>query len=174
MILLAVGVGVAVVLTLLNLLLVFGVIRRLKELQARLDNQPPVPPAGLPVGSPAPELTATTLAGPDVSTVDPARATLIGFFSPGCAPCRERIPEFVGRAGKGVATVAVVVADLPSEGDEYVRQLSGVDVTVQPRDGGWTEAFAISGYPTLCLVSADGVVLGSGNMFNELPTLSAV
>ncbi|GAA0911167.1 TlpA family protein disulfide reductase [Virgisporangium aurantiacum] len=175
MIYLAVGVVIAVVLTLLNLVLMFGVIRRLRELQSRVDAAPSVlPDAGLPAGSPAPELTATTVSGAEVSSVDPARPTLIGFFSPGCAPCADRIPEFVDYAGTGVAKVAVVVTDLPAEGDDYVRRLSAVDVTVQPGQEAWVQGFAVTSYPTLCLVSSDGVVLGSGNTFGDLPTLSTV
>jgi hypothetical protein len=174
MVYLAVGVVIAVVLTLLNLLLMFGVIRRLRELQSRVDAGPSVHDPGLPAGSPAPALTATTVVGAEVFSVDPARTMLIGFFSPGCGPCADRIPEFVEYAGTGVGKVAVVVTDLASEGDEYVGQLSAVDVIVQSGQGAWAQGFAVSSYPTLCLVSADGVVLGSGNTFGDLPTLSAV
>lgn len=176
MIYLAVGVVLAVILTLLNMLLVFGVIRRLKELQSQLDARPPMGSgdAGLPAGTPAPELTATTVAGAEVASVDPGRPTLIGFFSPGCAPCSERIPEFVKHAETGVAAVAVVVTDSPEDGDEYVRRLSSVDVMVQGPAGEWNQGFAVNSYPTLCLVGPDGVVVASGNMFSDLPTLSAV
>ena len=99
--------------------------------------------------------------------MDPARPTLVGFFSPGCAPCSERIPDFVSFSGTGVATLAVV-----TDGDDtgpYVARLSDVDVTVQPADGAWVTGFAVTSYPTFCLVGADGVVLGSGNALTDLP-----
>jgi hypothetical protein len=47
-------------------------------------------------------------------------------------------------------------------------------VIVQSGQGAWAQGFAVTSYPTLCLVSADGVVLGSGNTFGDLPALSAV
>jgi hypothetical protein len=159
---------VALVTTVLNLLLLLGVIRRLREIDARLA---PVPAgsAGPPTGSTVDPLTATTVAGRAVSTVDRVRATLLGFFSPGCAPCADSIPAFVDLAA-GFTTVAVIVGDDAS----YAARLAAVDVVVEPDGGPWATALQVTSFPTFCLVDRDGVVLGSGNGISDLPTLTAV
>ncbi|MFF5235381.1 TlpA family protein disulfide reductase [Dactylosporangium sp. NPDC000521] len=169
---LAVATVVALVSTAFNLLLTFGVIRKLREHDTRLA-PPPVPDSGPPTGSTIAPLTATTVAGRQVSTVDADRATLVGFFTPGCKPCADSIPEFLDRhARTGVAAVAVVVTDVAGSG-LYAERLAEVDVLIEPGGGSWATAFRVSSFPTLCLIDRGGVVLGSGNAFTDLPMLTA-
>ncbi|GAA2588841.1 hypothetical protein GCM10010399_18610 [Dactylosporangium fulvum] len=169
---LVVAVVVALVSTALNLLLTFGVIRKLREHDTRLA-PPPASDSGPPTGSTIAPLTATTVAGHQVSIVDADRVTLVGFFTEGCRPCADIIPEFLDRhARTGVAAIAVVVTDA-TDGETYAERLAEVDVLVEPSGGSWATAFRVSSFPTLCLVDRGGVILGSGNAFTDLPTLTA-
>ena len=70
----------------LNFLLTLGLARRIRE-------EPPA--VMLPPGS----RVDTTFEPP----------TLVGFFSPGCGPCHERLPEFVARARRAPAGRMVAV-----------------------------------------------------------------
>lgn len=109
------------------------------------------------------DFTATTIAGETVSREMLAEPTLVGFFPPGCQPCAAELPNFVEHAavlqdGAG-AVLAVVDADT-AQATEYVEQLSPVARVVVERHGGPVQtAFAVSGYPTLCVIDGDGIVL---------------
>ena len=152
-----------------NLLLTVGVVRRLREhtaeLAARRDD--PAGPAGLPVGAPVGEFAATGVSGRPVTRAMLDRPALVGFFSPGCAPCKEKLPDFVAQAarrpGGPDAVLAVVVGD-PAEAAESVAALRPVaTVVVEPEDGPLQWAFAIGGFPTFVLVE-DGVVAASDDV----------
>jgi hypothetical protein len=165
---------VALMSTVFNLLLTFGVIRKLRDHDARLAPLP-VRAAGPSTGSTVPTVTATTVAGRRVSTVDPDRVTLIGFFTPGCKPCADSIPQFLDVPVRaGVGAVAVVVTDTDAvDGGPYVNKLAAVDVVVERSGGNWATALQVTSFPMLCLVDRDGAVLGSGNAFSALPSLAA-
>ena len=133
-----------------NLLLTLGLARRIRE-------EPPavlLPPGALV----------------DVP-LDPP--TLVGFFSPGCGPCQERLPDFVARARKAPAgrTLAVVVGD---DGDAMVEQLTGVaDVIVEARGGALATAFGVKGFPAFALVGDGGRIEASGTDLTSMPHLVA-
>jgi hypothetical protein len=171
---LAAAVAVALVCTLLNLLLVFGVLRKLREHDALLAGATPPgrdhSDAIAAVGATVAAVTASTLDGGPVSSRRGDGSLLVGFFSPGCRPCEERIPEFIRfHERTGIAAVAVVV-DTDGDSGPHVRRLSGhVEVVVEPAGGTFGTAFQVTSYPALCLVDTAGVVLASGNAFSDLP-----
>jgi hypothetical protein len=172
---LAAAVTVAIVCTVLNLLLTFGVIRKLREhdslIAAAAAPGPGHSDATLPAGATVATVGATTLDGRAVSSTRADGAMLVGFFSPGCQPCEERIGDFLRyRERTGVAALAVVVDD--GDTGPHVSRLSGqVDVVVEPANGAFGTAFRVTSYPALCLVDSAGVVLSGGNTFSELPDL---
>ncbi|WP_331766746.1 TlpA disulfide reductase family protein [Embleya sp. NBC_00896] len=149
----------------LNLLLTFGVMRRLRE-------QPAAPQARgmepeLRPGMRADVFTATTTAGKQVSDTD-VRG-LVGFFSAGCAPCHTLAPRFVERASTldrdGV--LAVVAGD----DAELVALLSPVArVVLEDFDGAVQAAFHNSWTPAVYLLDDAGRVVAGGNRMGDLPS----
>ncbi|MEU8004500.1 redoxin domain-containing protein [Catellatospora sp. NPDC049111] len=176
-----IALAVVTTICLLNLLLIFGMIRRLREHTALLSKMPTGPTATdliLPAGAQIGSFSAVTTTGETVSTASFADGTLVGFFSPGCAPCRERLPEFVAYAGElgGRDRVfAVVVADVAAEATATVEQLSDVArVVLEQDEGPVAAAFGVKGFPAVGLVSADGTMVASGSMLSGLPRPAAV
>src|SRR4051794_27751864 len=122
-----------------NLLLTFGVIRRLREHTEQLAERP----AGgrrelvIGVGAAPDDFVAMTTAAEPVSRASIAGGQLVGFFTPGCAPCEELAPRFLDRAMTtpgGRERVLAVVAAEPGEAADMVRQFEPVaKVVVEPR-----------------------------------------
>lgn len=170
------AVVVALVVTVANLLLMLGVIRKLREYDRVLAGTAPVrnPDPTVPVGSVVPAVSASTVDGGVASSVHAAGPQLIGFFSPGCKPCADLIPGFTRHlAATGLAGLAVVVADA-GDNAEHVAALAGhVDIVVEPTGGALSTALEVTSFPALCLVAPDGTVLGSGNVLSDLPQLVA-
>jgi len=158
-----------------NLIFSFGVIRRLREHTATLDRlshgsaggteQPVMNAAGTTVG----EFAASTVDGEPVSRDRLSDPTMVGFFSPSCAPCRERMPQFD-------QVLAVVVAqedDTNAAG--VVAELNGVARVVrEPDSGPISTAFGVHGFPALGLVGPQGELLASGFELSALPVPATV
>ncbi|GAA0900336.1 hypothetical protein GCM10009557_76450 [Virgisporangium ochraceum] len=153
-----VAITMLTLLCLLNLLLTLGLARRIRV-------EPPA--VVLPPGS----------------RVDPAfdPPTLVGFFSPGCGPCHERLPEFVARARRAPAgrTVAVVDGDGGSaddmSADDMVAALGdAVSTVVEPPGGELSTAFGVRGFPAFALVGDGGRIEASGTNLAAIPHLVAV
>lgn len=160
----------------LDLLLTVGVVRRLRE-QAdtlrELRTTAGADPGGeviLAVGGTVADFTASTVSGRILDRDGLTGATLVGFFSPHCEPCRERLPQFVAYAtGFDGAVVAVAAGD-PTETADLVAELAGVaEVVVQAENGPLEKAFGVQGYPALCLLEPGGRVVASGYGLDSLP-----
>lgn len=169
MVYLTVAVVVVGVLGVLNLLLTYGVIRRLREHTELLAQRPSAMPdviaaAGSVVGA----FAASTVDGGTVGADDLAAGTMVGFFSPGCSACVEQLPRFVDAAAAhpgGQDRVLAVVVGAEDGAAEYVSSLSPKATVVVERHGSEIEkAFAVKAYPGFALVGADGVVTVSGDL----------
>jgi thiol-disulfide isomerase/thioredoxin len=166
-------------LCLLDLLLTFGVIRRLREhtthLEKLLSNVRLDEPLRMP-GERVEDFAATTTDGEPVSRDLLSGETVVAFFSPSCGPCREKAPAFaeqVRARSLDRHQVLAVVADEgegESEGAEMARMLAGAGRVVM--DGGGeksvTGAFKVSAFPAFCLVDAEGVVRVVGSDLEQL------
>lgn len=143
-----------------NLLLAVGVIKRLREhtelLSAGDRREQPV----IGVGE---EVTGFSTSTTDDQVLDrdclDAR-TLIGFFSPTCRPCREKLPDFIEFArsvpGGRDRVVAAVVGE-PDLAEAMVAELSPVArVVVEDHNGPLTSAFKVRAYPVAVVVEPDG------------------
>lgn len=153
-----------------DLLLTVGVIRRLREHSTRLAVlSEPAQQAALPVGSPVGSFSATDVAGRPVDGHGLAGRSLIGVFSPGCAPCKEQLPGFVEHAARSTdAVLAVVVGEDPAETAETAKGLGTVaTVVVEPALGPVQQALGVTTYPAFVLVE-DRTVIAAGH------TLAAV
>jgi len=153
-------------LALLNLLLTYGLIRRLREQAALLTElaggagAPPddgTHPAGSAVGP----FRAEAL---DATVVDAAwfdRPTLVGFLSPGCAPCAELLPRFAEAAA--TTRALAVVEPGPDDDGAYRAALAGrATVVAGEQARAVLGAFGVRAFPAVCRVDAAGVITATG------------
>lgn len=171
------AVAVVGVLCLLDLLLTFGVIRRLREhtaLLSGLNDQPPL--VGLETGELPEAFSAVTTLGEMVTGA--AGIRVAGFFSSLCAACPERVPPFVEYLtghGVGRSSVLAVVQGSRDAPPPYVDQIAEVAlVCLESADGEIAKAFKVVGFPAFCLLDADGAVTVSGYDPSLLPAPAAV
>jgi hypothetical protein len=156
-----------VALTLANLFLVLGVVRRLRVHTAKLDrlakNGPRPEPMIGPGRRPA-TFSATTLDGRLVTEATVATGGLVGFFSPTCDSCEEWLPRFAEAAASAAFALgprlAVVVADDDDAASPMVERLRSVaQVVVERKDGPMATAFDVTGYPAICRLDDRGAVV---------------
>jgi thiol-disulfide isomerase/thioredoxin len=163
-----------------NLLLTFGVVRRLKEHAELLAGTPRVVDhdPSVPVGSVVGEFSIATADGEVIARDSLDGGTVVGFFSPGCGPCEELLPRFVEYAVSegGRRRVVAVLAASDAEAGEMVSQLAPVArVVVEGAFGGpVSTAFGVRGYPALCVVAGDGTVVAGGSTMDALPVTAQV
>jgi hypothetical protein len=161
-------VGLFGALTLLNLLLTFGIIRRLRD---RPPNTIVTTPGFLTPGTLVGDFTGRDLDGRPVSRGDLSGRTLVGFFSPGCDACRDRLPDFVAaaRVFGPDRSLAIVMSDAVSASD-YLPSLAPVArVVLDAPDGPLISAFAITAVPSFFVVGAGGRVVAAGVALDDLP-----
>jgi hypothetical protein len=160
-------VGLFGALTLLNLLLTFGIIRRLRH-------RPPgtivTTPGFLTPGTLIGDFTGRDLDGRPVSRGELSGRTLVGFFSPGCDACRDRLPDFAAARVFGPdRSLAIVMGGAVSASD-YLPSLTPVArVVPDDPDGPLISAFAITTVPSFFVVDADGRVVAGGVTLDGLP-----
>jgi thiol-disulfide isomerase/thioredoxin len=180
MVYLAVAVAIVGVLCLLNLAIMVGVIRRLREHTAHLEKLlEAIGPQDVmaAVGTRAGDFAATTVSGESVSSSDLADGTLVGFFSPGCGGCTEQMPrftEYAEAAGDRQRVIAVIVADDGDAGTAFdLAKLGTVaQLVVEQSHGAMSKAFQVQGYPALCLVDHDRMITASGPDISMFPGLT--
>jgi hypothetical protein len=151
-------------LCLLNLLLTFGVLRRLREHSARLANVPDfnVEDASMKfTGRPLPDYTARTIDGTEIS---PRSLTggpcMIAVLRVGCGPCHEQLPGFVGWAADSDATAMAIVTGPDSETAGMVDHLADVSIVVAGREAdALAETLGVNAFPTFLEVDSAGVVV---------------
>ncbi|MEV4415377.1 hypothetical protein [Catellatospora sp. NPDC049609] len=152
-------------LCLLNLVLTYGVVRRLRrhsEILAAREDTGQTGGSTAPAGTELPPFSAVSVQGGELSERSFTAPTLVGFFSPGCPPCEALIPRFVAAAAAGGSSALAVVEE--EEGMEaYVGRLRSVATVVAgPQARVLAKAFAVRGYPAICLVGAGGVIADTG------------
>jgi hypothetical protein len=175
---LAAAVAIVGAVAVLNLLLTFGVIRRLREHTELLADGGGAA-RGLPtmtgVGESVAPFTATAVDGSLVSLDRFAGPTLVGVFGVGCQTCEEKLPIFVKHAagfpGGPRSVLALVSASGEAEAAPYVDALADVAVVVREEGhhGPVATAMGISGYPAFAIVEASGLVVASAVDPGRLP-----
>lgn len=151
-----------------NLLLTVGVIRRLREHTAQLSTlggDSVVDDVALPAGSVVADFTGVSIDGRHVDLTTLGDSALVGFFSPQCAACKERLPQFVSHAAArpttGGATILAVVAGSQDETRALADELKPVATVVVESDRGPVQqAFGVTGYPAFLRIE-NGVVAAS-------------
>jgi hypothetical protein len=160
-------------LCLLDLLLTFGVIRRLREhtdiLAGARDGKPPV--TGLAAGQSPGAFSAATTDGDLVSNVTGLR--VVAFFSSSCPACPGMVPpfvEYVNSHGMGRDSVLAVVAGSAGEPPPYLAQLAeAAQVRIEPAGGEVIRAFKVEAFPAFCVLDSDGALIASGHDPSVLP-----
>jgi thiol-disulfide isomerase/thioredoxin len=163
------------VVCLLNLLLTFGIIRRLRGQSGGHPN--PAEDLILPEGAVVPEFTARTTVGGAVSR-STVSGGVIAFFSPGCGACEEQLPRFTDLArrlaGDEDRPVLAVLHGTEQETQEHLAALSPVaEVVVEETNGSVGTAFAVTGYPAFALIDTDGKITAASVAVNRLPLPAA-
>jgi hypothetical protein len=159
------GVVVVGILCLLNLILTFGVIRRLREHITLLNAEPAMdtPIIGIGVGdAPEPYLGITTTGAP---VTPDSNLSVVAFFSSSCSICPERAPLFVDYLKKHHVPAERVMSVVGGHEDKpapYFASLRAASqVVVEPEDGPLMRAFKVMGFPAFCLLDADGNVVAT-------------
>ncbi|MFI0714975.1 TlpA family protein disulfide reductase [Streptomyces inhibens] len=152
-------------LCMLDLVLTLGVIKRLREHSELLSG---VSGPGsrfdtldMAVGEEVGEFATSTVDGEPLTHGMLAADTLVAFFSPGCQPCKEKMPKFVDHARTlpgGREQVLVAVVGDPAEAAAFVAELSPVArvVVEEGPDEPLSAAFRARSFPTLLRVAPDG------------------
>ncbi|MET7336748.1 TlpA disulfide reductase family protein [Nonomuraea sp. NPDC005650] len=164
---LVVAVVLVAALCLLDLLLTFGVIRRLKQqatqLQGLLQGDHFDLQDILPVGSQIGDFDAVTVGGERVSGGRLTGNTVVAFFSTDCGPCKEALPGFVETARETAARVLAVVVGDQGRAAPMAEQLGPVaQVVVEELGGQVSRAFGANSFPGYCVVDASGRVIATG------------
>ena len=164
------------VLCLLDLLLTFGVIRRLREHTALLSGLAGPPPVlGLETGKSPGAFSAVATSGEVVT--DAARLWMVGFFSSSCSACPERVLPFVEYVSDHRLGRDSVLAVIEGGDDEPVPTWTS---SPRWRSSAWNRrrrgarAFEVNGFPLFFLLDADSVVAVSGYESPMLPAPAAV
>ncbi|MFH9008168.1 hypothetical protein ACH4E5_33630 [Streptomyces afghaniensis] len=148
---------------LFNLLLLYGVIRRLKEIEARPAHTAPAPVTGI---TDAHRMTA----GAMVDIPDGTRPALVAFFAPGCEPCEQLLPLVVTSAmdepGGSERVVAVLSEGTDDDNARFIKALEPVARVIvgDPKDPwveSWITTFRVDGLPLVCGLddTGDGVAI---------------
>jgi thiol-disulfide isomerase/thioredoxin len=118
----------------------------------------------LAAGTQIPAFEAQTTSGEPVSLERLlGQESMVGFFSPGCTPCREQLPAFARLAGDGGRAALAVIVGPASTADELLAVADGtVPVLREAQGGPVTTAFAARAFPGIFLLDPQGRVVASG------------
>jgi peroxiredoxin len=127
----------------------------------------------LPRGTPAPEVTMTTVDGVTRSLPDlRGRRLTLAFFAAGCQPCLEVLPDFVALARSAPGGAEQVFAIVGGEGsavDTFVDALRRVaQVVAEPVLGEIARAFSVTVFPSFYQVDEDGSIAAGGPTLRSL------
>ena len=165
---------------LLNLVLSFGIIRRLRE-QAAIGHHDPAPDAG---EKPWMALQQQQVRPFAVETADGVRIDrdalpdrlLVAFLSATCDACAQRLPRFREVAGRLPRSQVLAIAVGPLEETVALRTelAEFAQVAAEEDLGPVAAAFSVEGYPAFLMLDSAGVVLASGwdaGVFDKTPGL---
>lgn len=169
------SVTVLAALSVLNLVLVLRLLRRVNATSARPERPAGAPPLPLP-GTRVGEFAARATDREPVTTAGLSGYTLVGFFTTGCAPCEQFAPAFAQRAAGfpgGRRRVLVVIAGGPGDPAPLADRMALVArVILEPGGGPVSTAFGVKAFPAACVVD-DATVVAADFDLASLPLESA-
>ncbi|PXX71661.1 thiol-disulfide isomerase/thioredoxin [Nocardia tenerifensis] len=142
------AVVVLAVLVVLDLLLTFAVLRRLRIHEARLS---------------APGTVRDELIGRRLPRFGASGATrLVAFFSAGCAPCVEQAAEFARHADAERVAILVLGSASESERQRLLTALGDAPTVITEPDGDALAAeLGVRSFPQLLLVDESGTIVAA-------------
>ncbi|MGW8556694.1 hypothetical protein [Streptomyces tubercidicus] len=160
-------------LCILNLVLTYGMIRRLREQVADAGGKAlEVPRSVLGAGSTVGSFSAIDTEGGSLTRDDLSEGQWVTFMSPGCPACEELLPLVAERARaygpERVLAVVVRDADKDNAGEgngvgEYLERLAPVArVAICDLGDELTAAFALTGVPAYVEMGRGGRIASSG------------
>lgn len=162
--------AVAVAISLFNLLLILGIVRRMRQMG------PIIPPeyieSGPQPGMPLPEFAVGTTDGSraDSSAFSGGRG-LVAFLSVGCSACSAQLPllrNYIANERIDVSRSLVLVSGDPDGQSEYARAASAfAHVVVEDMNGPLMKTFGIKAFPTV-------LALRDGRVHANAPSVSAL
>ncbi|TVL91253.1 redoxin domain-containing protein [Streptomyces sp. SAJ15] len=160
MVYLAIALVAVAALCALDLMLTLAVLRRLRD-------HPSGPAAadegGIAVGAAVGTFATQCVEGAPLTEKDLGDGAVVSFFSPGCSPCRHKLPVFVKQAAalQGRRQVIAVVVtssgrrDEEAEAHTMAEQLAAVTRVVrEDAEGPCTTAFGVHAFPSQFTISA--------------------
>ncbi|GCD96040.1 TlpA family protein disulfide reductase [Embleya hyalina] len=156
------------VLSVFNLVITAGLVRRLRENgsagSARSQTGPIVMRAP---GERVAPFRAVTLDGAAISeAVLNEGPTLVATFGQGCPECAERLPGFVAYAetfpGGRDRVLAVMVGNRDDVAEELARLEPVARVVLEGREGTVATALGVTGYPAFAILDEHATVRASG------------
>lgn len=117
------------------------------------------PPGDLPLGSVAPNFVLDDGSGRPTSLAGlggPTTSVLLAFADPGCAPCRELLPELAKwQNERPDLAIALVTSGDRAEGHKQF-QLEGISPVLVQKGREVAAAYGVSGTPSAVLIGHDG------------------
>jgi hypothetical protein len=151
-----------------DLVLTFAVLRRLREHTERLSqlsaagNSSPGIDRDALLGRALPEFSAKTVNGTVVSRESVTGSVeLIGMFLPGCSPCRTQAPRFVDAARKlGSGRALAVIAGSGPDADHLIETFKDVtEVVIDPASGELITGLRLSAFPAFLRLNSVGAIV---------------
>ncbi len=165
-------VAVFIPVSLLNLILTLGVIRRIRQHTELLNEQRRKPTPSM--GDMPAAFVAKTVAGSTLTRESLQTPALIGFFTTGCEPCETALPLFISYAaafsGSPERVLAVVIGPQEEAAAYNLRLAQVAQVVVEYPDGPVQTAFSVDGSPAFGILDERGVVSLATRSVADLPT----
>lgn len=151
------------VVTALHLLLTFGLVTRIRELQQEVAGMPAKDPDLPRFGRSVASFSATDLDGDAISEADLAGPVQVGFFSAGCGPCTT-LSEWLAAEPPSTRFIAFIDgAPAADSTKRLIKRLSPLGrVALIDAEHPSTLAFGVTSFPTLMHLDS-GVVTASGS-----------
>ncbi len=151
------------VVTALHLLLTFGLVTRIRELQQVVAAMPAKDPDLPKFGRVVAPFSVTDLDGEPLSEADLAGPVQVGFFSAGCGPCTV-LSEWLAAEPPATRFIAFIDGSPAADSTKrLIKRLSPLGrVALIDVEHPSTLAFGVTSFPTLMHLDS-GVVTASGS-----------
>lgn len=155
-----------------NMLLTWGMVRRLRSVQEQIDGAFSPLENGLGLGDEAPDFVGQTLAGDTVTRDSIVHdETVLAFFSPSCDACEAHLPAVRQLAvhPNGTPTVVAVIDGVAAESGRLIEGLHGdVQMLFASRvDNDLLKDYQVNVYPSYYVIGSDGRIAGSHTNVSE-------
>ena len=116
-----------------------------------------------PVGSPAPDISGTTLDGAPFNLADlRGHPVIVNFWGPSCVPCRSEFPllesKLAEHAADGLVVVGVLMVDPPEPARAFVREFGATWPTVLDPNETLRNAYRAVARPQSYFIDKEGIL----------------